>query len=114
MVEVKLFCNKFFYTKIIQFDIIIISVMNRSGLLPLWADMEERQSGVLHGLRAPRPEFIIIHLKGKSGRGRPPLNFVAIVTEFSPSRADDSVRRHYIELLKTKRLGLAGKNITEN
>ncbi len=35
-------------------------MMDRSGLLPLWADMEKRRSGVLHGLRAPRPGFIII------------------------------------------------------
>ncbi|MCH8873904.1 hypothetical protein IH824_14225 [candidate division KSB1 bacterium] len=39
------------------------TIMNRSGLLPLWADMEKRRSGVLHGLRSPPSRFHYYYFK---------------------------------------------------
>ena len=46
-----------------------LEMMDRSGLLPLWADMEKKTVGVLHGLRASRPGFIIIKKLQESRAG---------------------------------------------
>ncbi len=51
------------------------TIMNRSGLLPLWADMEKRRSGVLHGLQAPRPDFIIKKKLKENRDGSPSAEF---------------------------------------
>jgi len=39
------------------------SYYGRSGLLPLWADMEKRRSGVLRGLRSPPSRFHYYYFK---------------------------------------------------
>ena len=51
-------------------------MMNRSGLLPLWADMEKKTVG--GPARAPGASARLHYYKkieGKPGRGRPALNW---------------------------------------